>query len=388
MILGNIKTLIQEAISGKADKTELPHNLSDLNNDLDLITDEDLNLKVDKVTGKGLSSNDFVNAYKDKLDNFKWFMITTADLIPTSLRETQEYADYIQSGDADDFLAIFDKNNFEEVFNEYINSTRFFSFAGLLYANETLLNDGLFFVSFLIPQSWHYTEEYFHYVCQFSIRGARKLFFISKINQMEDIDSILDNKVDSFQGVANSGKYLKIDSNGYIICSSAPNEAGNIDLSNYVEKSSVVGLIKNDGSVDTNIYIKKNQSNFSNTNVVVNSNGQIDFEEKVSVPNYGYIDDNFNLNLLYIEIVSFEYDDETSGQDNLKILIQDETASPLEGIFVDFLKQSSPGTEEQLIETVTTNSMGYAGIEYTDNSSSVFIARISDTIEERITRNI
>lgn len=388
MILGNIKTMIQEAISGKADKTELPQNLSDLNNDLDLISSEDLNSKVDKVTGKGLSSNDFTSTYKDKLDNFKWFMITTGDVIPSSLQNTQEYQAYIQSGSSENFLAIFDKNTVDEVLNEYINSTRFFAFAGLSYANGVLLNEGLFFVSFLIPQSWHYTEEYFHYACQFSIRGTRKLFFISRINQMGDLNSLLNSKVDSFQGVANSGKYLKIDSNGYIICSSAPNETGNIDLSNYIEKSNVSGLVKNDGSVDTNEYIKKSQSNHSNTNVVVNSNGQIDFEEKVSVPNYGYIDDNFNLNLLYIEIVSFEYESEASGQDNLKILIQDETGSPLEGIFVDFIKQTSSGTEEQLIETVTTNSMGYAGIEYTDNSSSVFIARISDTIEERITRNI
>lgn len=388
MILGNVKTMIQKAIVGKADKTELPQNLSDLNNDLDLATSEDLNLKVDKVSGKELSSNDFTSTYKNKLDNFKWFMIDDIDMIPVSLQNTTEYEAYIQQKTEQTFLSLIDENSFQEALENYINSCKFATFANIQCINSSLVNEGLFFISFIPPLSWGTVEEYRHYICQYNIRGNNKNLFVSCINQINDLDDFLDTKLDSFQGVANSGKYLKIDSNGYVVCSSAPNETGNIDLSNYVEKSSVTGLIKNDGSIDRNEYLSKHQEDYSNMNVVINSNGFVDFEEKVKVPNYGYIDDNFNLNLLYIEIVSFEYDELASeGTDSLKILIQDETGSPLEGIFVDFIKQSAPGTEEELIETVTTDSRGYAGIDYTDNSSSVFIARISDTIEERIRRH-
>ena len=361
MILGNIKDMIQAATQGI------------------------FQTKVDKVEGKGLSTNDFANTYKNKLNNFKWFMITTANLIPTSLRETEEYTTYVQDSTEENFLNIFDKNDFEEVFREYINSSRFFTFAELDYIVDTLSNDGLFFVSFLVPSSWGKDETYLHYICQFNISGNRKLFFISRLNQSDGLTSILNSKVDSFQGVENSGKYLKIDSNGNVVCSSAPNEAGNIDLSNYIEKSNVSGLVKNDGSIDRNVYIKKSQSSYANKNVVVNALGEIDFENKPVTPNYGYIDDNFNLNVLYLEISLFQYNSMANeNEDNLIITVSDELDNPLEGIYVDFYKQATSSSDEQLIETVVTDSNGIASTIYEDDNSQFLIARVSDTIEEKI----
>ena len=61
MILDNIDDRITERISEKADKSELPKNLSDLNDDVNLATKEDLSLKVDKEDDKGLSTHDFTD---------------------------------------------------------------------------------------------------------------------------------------------------------------------------------------------------------------------------------------------------------------------------------------------------------------------------------------
>lgn len=46
-------------------------NTSDVNKPISTKQQEALNKKVDKVTGKGLSTNDFTNEYKAKLDNYK-----------------------------------------------------------------------------------------------------------------------------------------------------------------------------------------------------------------------------------------------------------------------------------------------------------------------------
>lgn len=57
-------------LSTYATKGELPTKVSDLQNDAGyLTTHQDISGKVDKVTGKGLSTNDFTNIYKEQLDN-------------------------------------------------------------------------------------------------------------------------------------------------------------------------------------------------------------------------------------------------------------------------------------------------------------------------------
>ena len=45
-ILKNIKDMILEQIQDKANRSELPTRVSDLDNDLNLVTEEDLSLKV------------------------------------------------------------------------------------------------------------------------------------------------------------------------------------------------------------------------------------------------------------------------------------------------------------------------------------------------------
>lgn len=67
------------------------------------------------------------------------------------------------------------------------------------------------------------------------------------------------------------------------------------DLSDYVEKSSTAGLIKNDGSIDTNTYLTEHQNisgkldiaqgaGSASKNVVTDSSGNITVEDKPTIP--------------------------------------------------------------------------------------------------------
>jgi len=64
---------------------DIPTKLSQLENDTGFITEASLEEKVDKVDGKGLSSNDFTDENKLKLDGVPQFTFSTE--VPTSLAE-------------------------------------------------------------------------------------------------------------------------------------------------------------------------------------------------------------------------------------------------------------------------------------------------------------
>lgn len=60
--------VIYNALQGKADTADIPTKTSDLTNDSGFLTQhQDISGKVDKVTGKGLSTNDYTTTEKDKL---------------------------------------------------------------------------------------------------------------------------------------------------------------------------------------------------------------------------------------------------------------------------------------------------------------------------------
>ena len=63
----------------------IPTKLSQLENDTDFITNMDLESKVDKVDGKGLSENDYTSEEKEKLASFP--KIIFSNEIPTILQE-------------------------------------------------------------------------------------------------------------------------------------------------------------------------------------------------------------------------------------------------------------------------------------------------------------
>lgn len=335
-ILKNIKDMILEQIQDKANRSELPTRISDLNDDLNLATEEDLNLKVDKETGKGLSTNDFTNNLFLKLKNF--FYESNFDSIDTMIYALNEH---------ETFNAIYT----DEKTDTYIGNPTLETINSLFDSPEQIINDYYTYIKFdegpvqfaIIPLE---VED-----------GLFKVYIYMNNGDNSTVFDLTKADIDP---------------------SMMP------DLSDYIQTSNTSGLIKNDGTIDTKQYLDTNQQSHLNKNVVVNSNGEIDFEDKPINPNYGYIDDNFNLNLLYLEITNLSY---INKDDNYVVIasIEDELGNGLEGIYVDFFSQVE-GEEEDLIETVTTNSNGIASIANISISNGVqIIARISDTIEKRIT---
>lgn len=336
-ILKNIKDMILEQIQDKANRSELPTRVSDLYNDLNLVTEEDLSLKVDREDDKGLSTNDFTDDLFFKLKNFFYETeLNSIETLLTALNNNEEYNNIYTDEKIDDYLS--------DPTLENINS--------LFESPEKIIKDYYSYIVF---------DEY------------PVKFAIMTIEVEEDSFKsylYLDNSYDSFVF-----DLTKADIDPSIMP----------DLSNYIQKSNTSGLIKNDGTIDTKQYLDTNQQNHSNKNVVVNLNGEIDFEDKPVNPNYGYIDDNFNLNLLYLEITNLNYLIAFDGTYSFVASIKDEFGNSLEGIYVDFFSQVE-GEEEDLIETVITDSNGIASTEDISISNSVqIIARVSDTIEKRIT---
>ena len=334
-ILKNIKDMILEQIQDKANRSELPTRISDLNNDLNLATEEDLNLKVDKETGKGLSTNDFTNDLFSKLKNF--FYESNLYLIETMI----------------------DELNRDETFNAIYTNEK----TDIYTENPTLET-----INSLFDSPEQIINDYYTYI---KFDEGPVQFAIIPLEVEETLFKVyiyMNNGINS----------MVLDLTETIDPSMMP------DLSDYIQTSNTSGLIKNDGTIDTKQYLDTNQQNHSNKNVIVNSNGEIDFEDKPINPNYGYIDDNFNLNLLYLEITSLNYTVASDDSYSFTASIEDEFGNGLEGIYVDFFSQFEGG-EEHLIETVTTNSNGIASITSVPIANNIqIIARVSDTIEKRI----
>ncbi len=336
-ILKNIKDMILEQIQDKANRSELPTRISDLDNDLNLVTEEDLSLKVDREDDKGLSTNDFTDDLFFKLKNF--FYESNFYFIETMI-------DYLNQHET--FNAIYT----DEKTDIYTENPTLETINSLFGSPEQIINDYYTYIKFdedpvrfaIIPIE---VEETLFKVYIYMNNGNDRMVL-----------DLMETNVDP---------------------SIMP------DLSDYIQTSNTSGLIKNDGTIDTKQYLDTNQQNHSNKNVVVNSNGEIDFEDKPINPNYGYIDDNFNLNLLYLEITNLSYLVASDDTYSFVASIKDEFGNGLEGIYVDFFSQVE-GEEEDLIETVTTDSNGIASTEDISISNGVqIIARISDTIEKRIT---
>lgn len=84
---------------------------------------------------------------------------------------------------------------------------------------------------------------------------------------VEDLDpetgilSVIDNKADKVENATN-GNFASLDSNGNLVDSGHSHSdylTQHQDISNYVQKSQTAGLLKNDGTVDTNIYLTSHQ---------------------------------------------------------------------------------------------------------------------------------
>lgn len=104
---------------------------------------------------------------------------------------------------------------------------------------------------------------------------------------VEDLDpetgilSVIDSKTDKVEN-ATSGNFASLDSNGNLVDSGHSHSdylTQHQDLTNYVQKSETAGLLKNDGTVDTNTYLTQHQDISGKANIsdisapAMNANG-------------------------------------------------------------------------------------------------------------------
>ena len=117
-------------------------------------------------------------------------------------------------------------------------------------------------------------------------------------------------------------------------------------LTNYVQKSQTQGLIKNDGTIDTNNYLTK--------------------ETAPKIYNYGFVDSNLVLHLIYIdtEVSITKTIIQTGGSSQITILVTDEEGNPLEDIPVDLYANGV-----KVGQTVDTNANGLSIHTYTGSGS-------------------
>lgn len=241
-----------------------------------------LNGKVDIIEGKELSSNDFTDALKSKLEN-------------DVLTEHQSLTNYIQKSQTSGLV----KNDGTIDTNNYLTE------------HQSLTN----------------------YIQKSQTSGL----------------------------VKNDGT---IDTNNYL--------TQHQSLTDYIQKSQVPGLIKNDGTVDTNNYLTQHQSltNYvqkSQTSGLIKNDGTIDTNEYLTEatatksPNYGFIDSDLVLCLMYIEIeISAAKTVMQSGETNqITAVVVDANGDRLENIPVEFYIDGA-----KVGQTTNTNSNGIATYMY------------------------
>ena len=246
-----------------------------------------LNGKVDIIEGKELSSNDFTDALKSKLEN-------------DVLTEHQSLTNYIQKSQTSGLV----KNDGTIDTNNYLTEHQ--SLTNYIQKSQTsglVKNDGTIDTNNYLTQHQSLTD----YIQKSQVPGLIK----------------------------NDGT---IDTNNYL--------TQHQSLTNYVQKSQTSGLIKNDGTVDTNNYLTK--------------------EEAPKSPNYGFIDSNLILHLIYVgtEISTTKTIMQSGDNNPITVIVSDEDGNPLEDIPVEFYINGA-----KVGQTTNTNSNGVASYTYQGNGS-------------------
>ena len=148
-------------------------------------------------------------------------------------------------------------------------------------------------------------------------------------------------------------------------------------LTNYIQKSQTSGLVKNDGTIDTNNYLTQHQSltNYvqkSQTSGLIKNDGTVDTnnylkkEEAPKLPNYGFIDSNLILHLIYIgtEISATKTIMQSGDNNPITVIVSDEEGNPLEDVPVEFYINGI-----KVGQTTNTNSNGVASYTYQGSGS-------------------
>ena len=193
-----------------------------------------------------------------------------------------------------------------------------------LTPNNKNINKNVYDINIYVNNNWE-TIDYLE-------------FDISNYPTTSEVTILLNGKVDKI-----SGKQLSTNDFTDALKNKLENQVltQHQSLANYIQKSQTKGLIKNDGTIDTNEYLTEATATKS--------------------PNYGFIDSDLVLYLMYIEIeISAAKTVMQSGETNqITAVVVDANGDRLENIPVEFYIDGA-----KVGQTTNTNSNGIATYMY------------------------
>ena len=239
-----------------------------------------IDAKQDAVEGKGLSTNDFTDADEEKLDNCKTiFTGTQAQWTALSAAEKAKYTLVSLTDDGGSGLVV-DQTVIQNSPNPVSGGGVYNAIHALEIPEKTsdLTNDSGFITKAVDDLTNYYTKTNTYTKTEVdtlitNVKNGR--FEVVASLPTTDIKTNVIYLVPSADPQTANAKdeYINLDgtTSGWELIGSTA-----IDLSNYVQKSQTAGLLKNDGSVDTNTYAKTSDlgtaaAKDSTTSVIQNS---------------------------------------------------------------------------------------------------------------------
>ena len=205
------------------------------------LTKNTLDTKVDKVTGKGLSTNDFTNSYKNTIDGLST-VATTGDYddltdkptIPSKISDLTNDSDFIETSSTSGLI----KND------GTIDTTSYSTFSGSY--NDLTNKPTIPSASTTTPSADTTSGSYgsgTSYARSNHTHPKSSLY-------AESSHTHTKSQITDFPAIPTKTSDLTNDGDGTNAFLTQHQS-----LTNYIQKSNTTGLIKNDGSIDTNTYL-------------------------------------------------------------------------------------------------------------------------------------
>ena len=356
--------------------------LSDAKVPSEKLTKDSLDNKVDKVTGKGLSTNDFTNTYKSAIDGLSTVAssgsyndLTNKPSIPTKT------SDLTNDGDG--------TNAFLTQHQSLTNYIQKSSTSGLVK------NDGTIDTTSYSTFSGSYNDLSNKPTIPTKISDlTNDSDFIEKSNTSGLVKN--DGTVDTTNYSTFSGSYTDLSNKPSIPSSSSDLSDG----SDLVKKSSTSGLLKNDGSIDTNSYLTSSSlSNYvqkSSTNGLLKNDGTVDTSAYITSSAISGKEDTSNKVASWSSTPSdTHYPSEKLVADTIDSLVSNDRIMIIpsrtylaSGDKTDFVVKLTNGVGQPLTSksvTVTDGTNTYVGI--TDTNGGYVLLNIGVTGDTTFTAN-
>ncbi len=206
---------VESLLNQKADKTEIPKNISALNNDAGYVTDESIPKNVSElVNDTGYITTDNIPTKLSQLENDNNY--AKVDQIPVNISELANDKEFITKL-VDNLVNYYKKT---EVYskgevNTLIEALHSVNIKKVDVLPETGENNTIYFVPTQKPQENNYYDEYMYFEDRWEKIGTTKVDFSDYTNN-EQLKELLNNYVSNETFLTEIQKKLDINSNNYI----------------------------------------------------------------------------------------------------------------------------------------------------------------------------